>query len=141
MNRTSALGEVLESVVSWSRRLGATAGAPFRGVQLTRSQREALFLIAHRPTPMSPGLLAHELRLTPGAVTQLLDGLRQAGLVEQRPHPSDARSRILALTPDAWRQVADFEQAMVTALAGEFSDLDDAELATLANLLSRTLRH
>ena len=81
MNRTSALGEVLESVVSWSRRLGATAGAPFRGVQLTRSQREALFLIAHRPMPMSPGLLAHELRPTPGAVTQLLDGLRQAGLV------------------------------------------------------------
>jgi DNA-binding MarR family transcriptional regulator len=90
---------------------------------------------------MSPGLLARELRVTPGAVTQLLDGLRHAGLVDQQPHPTDARCRVLTLTPDAGRQVAEFEQGMVTALAGEFSDLDDAEVASLAHLLARTVRH
>jgi len=90
MNRTAVLGEVLESVVSWSRLLGSTRSTPFRGRQLSHSQLEALFLIAHRPAPMSPGFLARELKLTPGAVTQLLDGLRQAGLVDQQPHPSDA---------------------------------------------------
>ena len=138
--RQLLLGEVLESIVSWSRLLGSTHSAPFLGVQLSRSQLEALFLIAHRPEPLSPGLLARELKLTPGAVTQLLDGLRQAGLVDQQPHPSDARSRVLTLTPDAARSVDHFEQQMVTALAGEFSDLDDAELATLAHLLARTVR-
>jgi DNA-binding MarR family transcriptional regulator len=90
---------------------------------------------------MSPGLLARELRLTPGAVTQLLDGLRQVGLVDQQPHASDARSRVLTLTPEAGRQVAEFESEMVTALAGNFEDLDDTELATLASLLARTVRH
>lgn len=139
--RLSLLGAVLESVVSWSRLLGSNRSAPFRGVQLSRSQLEALFLIAHRPAPMSPGLLARELKLTPGAVTQLLDGLRRAGLVDQQQHPTDARCRVLSLTADAGRQVAEFEQGMLTALAGEFSDLDDTELATLAELLARTVRH
>lgn len=113
---------------------------PFHGVQLGRSQLEALFLIAHRPEPMSPGSLARELRLTPGAVTQLLDGLRQAGLVDQQPDPLDARCRVLTLTPNAGQQVTEFEDGMVNALAGQFSDLDDAELATLAGLLERTVR-
>jgi len=139
--RASLLGEVLESVVSWSRLLGSTRAMPFRGLQLSRSQLEALFLIAHRPAPMSPGLLAGELKLTRGAVTQLLEGLRQAGLVDQRPHPSDARSRVLTLTADAGSQVDDFERRMVAELAEEFSDLDDAELVTLARLLARTVRH
>ncbi|MGV8909719.1 MAG: MarR family winged helix-turn-helix transcriptional regulator [Propionicimonas sp.] len=110
-------------------------------MQLSRSQLEALFLIAHRPAPMSPGLLARELQLTPGAVTQLLDGLRQAGLVDQQPHPSDARSRVLTLAADAASQVDEFEQRMANDLSGEFSELDDAELATLAHLLARTVRH
>jgi len=139
--RVSLLGEVLESVVSWSRLLGSTRAVPFRGLQLSRSQLEALFLIAHRPAPMSPGLLARELKLTRGAVTQLLDGLRRAGLVDQQPHPTDARSRVLTLTGDAGSQVDEFELHMVTELAGEFSDLDDTELATLAQLLARTVRH
>ena len=139
--RVSLLGEVLESVVSWSRLLGSTRAVPFRGLQLSRSQLEALFLIAHRSTPVSPGLLARKLKLTPGAVTQLLDGLRQAGLVDQQPHPSDARSRVLTLTGDAGSQVNEFERHMVKELADEFSDLDDAELATLAHLLARTVRH
>jgi DNA-binding MarR family transcriptional regulator len=139
--RLSLLGEVLESVVSWSRLLGSTRAAPFHGLQLSRSQLEALFLIAHRPAPMSPGVLANELKVTRGAVTQLLDGLRQAGLVDQRPHPSDARSRVLTLTAGAGSQVAEFELHIVTELAHEFSDLDDTELATLASLLARTVRH
>lgn len=138
--RENLLAEVLESVVHWSRQLGSVRAAPFRGMQLGRSQLEALFLIAHRPPPMSPGSLARELRLTPGAVTQLLDGLREVGLVDQQPHPSDARSRVLTLTPDAGRQVAEFESGLVAALAGDFSDLDDTELAVLSDLLARTVR-
>ena len=138
--RLSRVGEVLESIVSWSRLLGGTRAAPFHGVQVSRSQLEALFLIAYRPEPMTPGSLARELKVTPGAVTQLLEGLRQVGLVDQQPHPSDARSQVLTLTPGAGRHVAEFERQMVTGLAEEFSDLDDAELATLAGLLARTVR-
>lgn len=139
--RMSLLGEVIESVVSWSRLLGSTRNVPFGSMRLSRSQLEALFLIAHRPEPMSPGLLARELTLTRGAVTQLLDGLRQAGLVNQQPHPSDARARVLTLTAVAGSQVDEFERRMVADLASEFSDLDDAELATLGHLLARTVKH
>jgi DNA-binding MarR family transcriptional regulator len=71
----------------------------------------------------------------------LLDGLRQAGLVEQQPHPSDARTRLLTLTADARTQVDGFEQQLVTDLADQFGDLDDDELATLAALLARTAPH
>lgn len=139
--RRKMLGEVLESITAWSRLLGSTRSVPFRGVQLSRSQLEALFLIAHRPPPISPGSLARDLGLTAGAVTQLVDGLRQAGLVDQRPDPGDARSRVLTLTKDAGRRLAEFEDAAVAALAGRFADLDDAELVALSQLLSRTVPH
>lgn len=137
--RRKLLGEVLESVTAWSRLLGSTRSASFRGRKLSRSQLEALFLIAHRPPPVTPSSLARDLGLTAGAVTQLLDGLRHAGLVDQRPHPGDARSRVLTLTQDAGRQVSVYEDAAVAGLAGRFAGLDDAELATLSRLLARTV--
>ena len=47
----------------------------------------------------TPTALVHELGLTTGAVTAMIDRLEATGLIERRRHPTDRRSTVLALTP------------------------------------------
>ena len=70
------------------------------------------------------------------AVTQLLETLASAGLVESDLNPHDGRSRILNLTERARADIAEFEQQVVTDLTPRFDTLTDNELATLADLLN-----
>lgn len=57
---------------------------------LTASENKALDLIARRGQ-VTPGDLARELGLTPGAVTGLVDRLSRAGYARRVPDPTDRR--------------------------------------------------
>lgn len=138
--RMQHVGRVLESIVAWSRILGQGRSFPFGEVRLTRSQIDTLFLIAHTVDPVTPSSIATALALTPGAITQLVDGLRREGLVTTQANPDDARSRVLTLTETAASQVAAFEQELTQNVAPQFASLTDTELAGLAELLGRTRR-
>ncbi len=133
--RAEPLGGILLAVARLTRRIGARR--PFAGTPLSRSQFDAVFLLAHAASPVTPSALAAELGVTGGAVTQLVDGLREAGLVEVARHPTDGRSRVLALSPSAASEVDAFQQGLVRELAADFAELDDAELRQLAALLAR----
>jgi len=135
--RSKAVGAVLEQIALASRTLLPGRTRPFGGAGLSRSQYDALFHLAHAAEPVTPGGLARAMRVTPGAVTQLVDGLRELGLVEQRPHASDARSRTLHLSPSARREVDEFEAAAVALVADRFEHLELSELELLRDLLSR----
>ncbi|MGC4154900.1 MAG: MarR family transcriptional regulator [Propionicimonas sp.] len=137
-SRAVLIGQVLESIVAWSRPLAQARSGPFADHRLSRSQTEALFLIAHGRHPTTPGSVADALGLTAGAVTQLVDGLRQQGLVTTGTNPDDARSRVLTLTDRAAAQLATFENEVIASLSPRFGDLTDTELAELAQLLART---
>jgi DNA-binding MarR family transcriptional regulator len=57
--------------------------------------------------------LARRLRCDPSNVTLIGDRLEQAGLVVRRPHPSDGRSRILALTASGLERRAQLLQRLL----------------------------
>ena len=111
---------------------------PFGELNLSRAQLEVLFHIAHSPSPATPGAIAARLGVTPGAVTQLVAGLSDLGLVRQDRDTTDGRRRLLILEPTAQQQVAGFEQAIIADLSPRFDALSDEELATLTGLLART---
>lgn len=136
-DRGAAIGRVLEGVVSAGRLLGDARRRPFASLTLTSSQLEALFLLSHATEPVTPSRLAGRLGVTAGAVTQLVDGLRRAGLVEQAPHPTDARSRVIRLSPSAREEVDLFEAGVVAEMRRHFAGLSEAELVRLGDLLSR----
>lgn len=135
--RERLVGAVLTGVVALNRGVTAAGRTPFGGIELTTNQLGLLFLLAHSREPLTPGAAATALHLTPGAVTQLVDPLRAAGLVETLPHPGDRRSRILRLTDAERRRVSDFEKDVVRRMLPRFAALDEAELQTLAALLDR----
>lgn len=135
--RERDVGEVLTAVVALSRDIAAERRTPFEGADLTPTQLELLFLLAHSDEDVTPGAAAARLGITAGAVTQLVDGLRAAGLVESAPNPADRRSRILRLTHAQRSRIATFEHGVVQRLLPRFASLGDADLRTLARLIAR----
>jgi DNA-binding MarR family transcriptional regulator len=71
------------------------------GMPLTRHQARALLLIA-RNEGLRQAAVATLLDIEPIALVRMLDRLRDEGLVERRPHPTDRRVRTLWLTPLGW---------------------------------------
>lgn len=135
--RAAQIGTVLESIVTLSRGLASPRTTPFGGTVLTRTQLEILFLLAHDTEPVTPGRLAATLKLTPGAITQSMDQLRDHALVEQSSSDSDGRIRVWTLTEHSAAQVTAFEDATVARTAPWFRDLSADELNHLAALLDR----
>ena len=136
-DRSRAIGTVLGHVVALGRSIVAEQRAPFEGMGLTPNQGSLLFLLARTPDGLMPGTAALKLGITRGAVTQLVEPLRTAGLVESAPHPQDGRSRLLRLTASARDRVATYEEGVVARLAPKFDPLDDRDIAALADLLDR----
>ncbi len=138
MSRSTSIATVLEAMVQWQRVLASLPRPPFADQELSRSHMEVLFALAHGAQDMTPSALAEHLGVTRGAVTQAVDPLVQRGLVEQVPHPSDARSKVVRLTGSAREIVTAFEANAVKAVAPHFVAVSDEELAALAATLTRT---
>lgn len=135
--RLALVGRALEAFVVWARVLDSHRSFPFGDLQLTRAQLETLFLVAHSATPVTPSGLADSLGVTRGAVTQLVGGLIEAGLVTQHADAADARRRVLHLSERSRARVDDFEREFAIGVAPRFDALTDTELATLVDLLGR----
>lgn len=107
---------------------------------LSRPRAEVLWRIHHHG-PTTQRQLAESLQCTPRNVTGLVDALDALGLVERRPHPSDRRAVLVALTPAGRRTVDDW----LTAYQSQASELLDgisgpelkSFLATLAQIAAR----
>ena len=136
-HRSSQVGEVLEAVVRLSRLLANPRSTPFGSTVLTRTQLDVLFFLAHAPDSVTPGQLAALLQVTPGAVTQLVDQLREHDLVEQFASDQDGRVRLLRLTSSARSQVEAFETVAIQRFAPWFDTLTDDALIDLAGLLAQ----
>ncbi|WP_166786949.1 MarR family winged helix-turn-helix transcriptional regulator [Cryobacterium sinapicolor] len=136
-HRASQVGEVLAAVVRLSRSLANPRSTPFGSTVLTRTQLDVLFVLAHAPDSVTPGKLAALLQVTPGAVTQLVDQLREHDLVEQFASDQDGRVRLLRLTSSARSQVEAFEAVAIQRSAPWFDTLTDDALTNLAGLLAQ----
>lgn len=75
---------------------------------LTPNDARTLATIAPTAKGRSMRSLADEWRCDASTVTWMVDRLETRGLAERRPHPSDRRSRLVALTPAGdklWSQI------------------------------------
>ena len=63
---------------------------------LTPSRTHLLWELGHRG-PVPQRVLAEALKVTPRAVTGLVDALAADGLVTREPHPTDRRAALVTL--------------------------------------------
>lgn len=97
-------------------------------LHLSPVQLELLKTI-HSCQPLSHKQLAHHMQLTPGAVSQQLEALEQANLVERTLNPDDRRVSYLSVSPEGQQKLAAFRTSSRQLFADALSGLSDEELA------------
>jgi DNA-binding MarR family transcriptional regulator len=81
--------------------------------------------------------VAEHLGFTRQAASQIVDDLEQKGYVERRPHPDDARARLVLLTPRGRRCAAAAEAAAAEAVLPWEEILGERRLLDLRDELVR----
>lgn len=112
-----------------------------RESDLSLSQVNTLFRLHHRG-PGSVNDLAAHLGVTKAAVSQLLDPLLGAGLVQSSENPDDRRMKQIALTEEGERMVAkamNTRHAWLAELAGALSGTEKTQLLPAIRLLTERI--
>ena len=105
--------------------------------RLTFARYEVLVLLTFsRRGELPLKVIGSRLMVHPTSVTNAIERLVAAGYVSRRPNPADGRGVLAAIT-DAGREVVELATAALTGLDFGLSDLPDAELDTLFELLKR----
>jgi MarR family 2-MHQ and catechol resistance regulon transcriptional repressor len=81
--------------------------------------------------------ISHQLCVTSGNVTGLIDRLEEAGHLERVPHPDDRRITLAVLTPAGRDLFEKIHPAHVTRIREVMSALTVKEQVLLADLLAR----
>ncbi len=124
------MADLLSQVVRQLHRRTSEALAP---LGLSRAQARVIRLLAHGPLRMAA--IAERLSVVPRTVTDLVDDVEAAGLVERRPDPGDRRSSLVALTADGQLLLDRLEVARRESAEQVFGQLGPADRALLLRLL------
>ncbi|WP_208106098.1 MarR family transcriptional regulator [Streptomyces sp. GC420] len=89
------------------------------------------------PAGATAGELAEHLGTTKQAASQLVDELVRKGFVERRPHPDDARARLVVLTERGWECTRAAEAAAAEAVRPWVEVLGEAGVRRLREDLLR----
>ncbi|MGP4011545.1 MarR family winged helix-turn-helix transcriptional regulator [Streptomyces sp. 4N124] len=81
--------------------------------------------------------LAVHLGVTKQAASQLVEELVRKGYVERRPHPDDARARLVVLTERGWACTRAAEEAAADAVREWVDVLGESEVRALSDRLGR----
>ncbi|MGX1547966.1 MarR family winged helix-turn-helix transcriptional regulator [Streptomyces adustus] len=81
--------------------------------------------------------LAVHLGVTKQAASQLVDEIVRKGYAERRPHPGDARARLVVLTERGWACTRAAEEAIAEIVQGWAGVLGESEVGVLRDHLAR----
>ncbi|MFG2950588.1 MarR family winged helix-turn-helix transcriptional regulator [Streptomyces adustus] len=81
--------------------------------------------------------LAVHLGVTKQAASQLVDEIVRKGYAERRPHPEDARARLVVLTERGWACTRAAEEAIAEIVQGWAGVLGESEVGVLRDDLVR----
>jgi DNA-binding MarR family transcriptional regulator len=73
------------------------------------------------------GQLAHQAKISPSSITEIVESLQGDGLVRRESDPDDRRVVRVALTADGRRQLQRFEHAAAVALGDSLTSLTAAQ--------------
>jgi DNA-binding MarR family transcriptional regulator len=126
-------------------RLTALAGRSIEAVfaehQLTTGEFDVLAALRRNGEPfvMMPSALSRALMLSPAGMTNRLDRLESAGLIERRHDPSDRRSTLVVLTAAGRERVDEAVTDHVANEARMLEPLSAAQRSALDGILRALL--
>ena len=118
---------------------GIDAGVRARGFADLRPAHGFAF-VRLAPDGATVGELADHLDVTKQAASQMVDELVTKGYVERRPHPTDARARLIVLTAKGWACTRAADAAAEETLRPWAAAIGPERLAALRADLGRLTR-
>lgn len=112
----------------------------YDGLHIAPSESQLLQLVSE-VQPVSLKELAMAMHLTPGAVTQLVEGLVQAKYVTRTPSAQDRRMAVVALTPEGGRVTASIRRDKQELFAKLVANLSDEELTSFLGVQQKMLAY
>ena len=107
---------------------------------ISLTQLELLLTVKHRQ-PVNVKDLAAHMRLTPGAITQLLEGLAERNYIGRESAEYDRRVTIVSLTPSGAGKLRLLWEQRKATLRQIMETLNDEELAVMLRVQEKMLRH
>lgn len=104
------------------------------------SATERLCLSFLWPGPQTASAIAKEIRLTPAAVTALLDRLESRGFVRRKPDPNDRRKVLVEQAEAAMKVTAEAYAPLGEAGAKSLAKYSQADLRVFAEVLGDSLK-
>ena len=138
------LGRSVDAVRRFNRFITRRIGVLREGLlhtPYTLTEARVLFEIANRDD-LSASDLSRELGLDPGYLSRILAGLERRGLIEKTHSESDARLRLLALTPEgryAFFLLDARSREEVAEMLGELSEEEQRRLLEAMRTIERIL--
>ena len=139
MKRETYIQDVLEVIGSITREFNVRGSYPFKQYSLGRPHIDILFLLSQNEN-LSIKDFSERLNVTSGAVTQFVDYLQTRKLVSRTENPTDGRSRLVSLTPEAQHELKAFRNEYSSTIAHKFESLSDDELKSIHRILSKIRR-
>jgi len=125
--RQALVEQLFESMNTLKRGMYSQLHVINRDLPISRSQIELLMAIRHAQ-PVSFKELAKQLCLTPGAISQLAEGLEQLELIERKTSIADRRLQYLETSKKGATLLQDVEKRRRKLLETVMQDLSDEEL-------------
>ena len=108
---------------------------------MTPAQTHVLRYLRQNGGQMPQRELLENLKVKPSTVNGILDRMEEKGLVERSVSGTDARQRVVALTPAGLEREAEVKQSFLEAEALIARGLTEEETNTLRSLLERVIHN
>ncbi len=125
--RAELVQALFESMSAMKRGMTAQWQSAGHDCPISHGQLELLFTIFHGQ-PVSFKQLARQLYLTPGAVSQMVEGLEQHQLITRQTDAKDRRVQCLEVSPDGMQLIERIKQQRHGMMERVMADLSDQEL-------------
>lgn len=138
--RRTVLNENLEKIERFASKIWRTQSKEDPIGQLSFNEYDYLKVIEAAKEPIRLTDLAEEMQVTKPSATTMVQRLERKGLVERRPSPEDARSKLVVLTAKAetgLEEESKIYQVMANTLE---SQLTEQEIDQLNLLLNKALK-
>lgn len=92
-------------------------------------------MIGRMGNHVRPGELAENIGLDPSSLVRVIDQLVQAGIVKRLEDPQDRRAKILHLTEEGKKIIAQVEKALIAFRTELFKDVSIEDIRTCVRIL------
>ena len=130
------LNENLEKIERFASKIWRTQSKEDPIGQLSFNEYDYLKVIEAAKEPIRLTDLAEEMQVTKPSATTMVQRLERKGLVERRPSPEDARSKLVVLTAKAGtglEEESKIYQVMAKTLENQLTEQEIEQLNLLLN--------